>query len=398
MFNLTRIIWLGIKITIYSIFGYCAILIALHDYVTLSKVSAYLNKYIKALPKEFYYYKNLDSYLNLVLSDKQTFLIEMFTKSGYIAISSICFFLFGGWSLFLKLTIYFNSRKHLGREQESKLFILEQLSEVIKSINKTYTAKLNISDFNVKLIDFKDPNMWVYPNKTIVITTGFINKYGADKNVVRGVLAHEVGHVINKDLLVNALSLSSNLVNMVLILGYSKVKNGVLTKVKDIFSVILGVTNAIKILMPIGFLFAGLYLSIVMTLLYIFIPLIFLMFAYVFFVTLIILPIDMSFSRSAEYKADRVAARSGFSKGLLDFLYNDLKTRPQSYGFSAWIKSTHPVSFKRIDRIEQAVTNNPTEPTNKSSVIGKETNSQNGIYPDLSNVLNRLELNKLSKT
>ena len=59
------------------------------------------------------------------------------------------------------------------------------------------------------------------------------------------------------------------------------------------------------------------------------------------------------FSKMAEYRSDKFAQNLGNSKGLLNFLYDAVKTEPTKYSLKKFLYSTHPTSYRRVKKLEK---------------------------------------------
>lgn len=352
MFNTFRITWLLIKMAFFCFITSIGILLFLYDYIIISKCLGLIHRVIHWMPSKIYGVETIDSLFALVHSKNVSLKMFLVYSSSLILLITTFFYMVGGWKILLWIIVKFNSRKSLNRESEMYNKLVSNLSIVIKQSNYRLRTALSVSDFSIRLFDSNISNAWVFANKVIVVTTGFMKQYGDNDDTIRGVLAHELGHVLNGDLDINTLSMTSNVLNMVLVVGYSKVKTGLIDKLQFAYSIIERTVMLYKFLLPIGFFFTGLYFSLMLMILIITLPLVVLLIMYALVSVLFVFPIDMAISRKAEYKADKIAANLGFSNGLLNFLYDDLSERGQRYGIKALLLASHPNSSDRIQRLE----------------------------------------------
>lgn len=379
MFNIFRLSWLLLKMMFFGMVGFFGVLLLLHDYYSLSKLSGIIHKYLHWCPQHFYGDTIAERFVSGILITKDQFIESSVKYSLFIAIGSVLFAVSGGWNIILWFIVRLNSRDSLGRESDIYQRIQNNLSIVMQAINHYKRKNLCTNDYKIKYYDTEQSNMWIFPNRTIVITTGFIDKYKADDATIQGVLAHEIGHVINGDLIINALALSSNIVSFLAVVGYGKIKTGLLDKVGNAFKIMERVVTIYKFLLPLGVVFTLLYIAITLTLLFITLPLLVLMITYAIVSVIIIMPLDMVISRTAEFKADVVAADAQFGNGLINFLYDDLNERGQKFGLKAFLTSTHPNSSRRIKKLEEIV-NRQLELRNIS--VGLANNLSNHMNND----------------
>lgn len=197
------------------------------------------------------------------------------------------------------------------------------------------------------------PNAFATGRKTICVTKGLLKEAEQSPETVKAILAHEFGHIANKDTDFIMLISVGNLIVNGFILGI-RVFILIIRVIFSLIGVLIGgreglvytlVTSICDLL--ITFIVSGLMKAW----------------------TKLGVWIVMSSSRSNEYEADKFAADLGYGKELCEFL--NTIDEPGAKGLFATLESSHPSSDKRIAALEDY------------GVDGRELNYSEQIYEEV---------------
>ena len=354
MLNFIKYIWLVIKWVYYSIMLTCVLIVTYFELKLFNSMFGdLLKKFAPITFKKFihsYYYqlinttsehyKTLDDFKLLIFH----IVIGLFSFFVILYVTKL-------WRLFLKLMWIKNSRDFLNREQLNYSLLMSTLENLIQESNRINSKQLKFSNFKIRLFNSEEINCWIYADKTIVITTGMILSYQNNIETIQGVFAHELGHAYNGDTTNNELTLITELTTRVwlqwIIIG------------KSYFSLRLMLfINLLEKFNPRGFpilsvITVPLFVFYMIFAITIILPSFFVAMVVMLVQTILITPIDMFISKISEYRADTFACKLGHQKGLLNFLYDAVKTEPTTYSIKNWLYTTHPTSYRRIKRIEK---------------------------------------------
>lgn len=349
MLNKFRNLWLVVKWVYYS-FAFTLFMLLL-----VSELHQVMLGLLSVLKNTHYYTSIENSFINRFSSDIVNNLKNTELVVKYVIYSSIAVMLFfatmyltGGLRLLLKILWIKNSRDFLMREKMTKEKIKELLTKVIDQSNKINQKQFKVEDFKIRLFNSEEANCWIYADKTIVMTVGMIDKYSNDEEVILGVLSHELGHAFFKDLTNNELSLIASATSflfaktLLVVKTYFNYKFLISLVCLQQLSRYIPLLHVILVPLYMFYLFFG-FVVLLPTLV---VTLVFLIIQFVF-----ISPIDMFFSKQAEYRADKFASKIN-KDGLLTFLYDDIKEESTQYSIKKYLYATHPTSYKRIKKLE----------------------------------------------
>lgn len=89
----------------------------------------------------------------------------------------------------------FNCESNINNKYKKELATLERIKYYIMHNDKSIQ---NTSDFDIKVVENKEVNAMVYPNGSIIFTSGLLDKKLSEQELAF-VLAHEMGHYANRD-------------------------------------------------------------------------------------------------------------------------------------------------------------------------------------------------------
>ncbi len=235
----------------------------------------------------------------------------------------------------------------------------EVLEPLLKEVLDGYEDKKmqRIKRIHLRIQDDTDSNAYAFGKNTIVLTSGFFSEYRWRADVIKGVMAHELGHLHHKDLRY---------------WQYVASAGGVLTLVHAVIALISAMTMGV----------AGVFLP----LLIVAVPVMMVQLAMTAFIYVVRFPesalmaMSVFFSRTEEYRADKFAADIIGVKGMISFL-ESIK-RGESFteiGFLTMKRRSHPPSELRLEKLfehpgyENLVRERRTNPVMEQA-IKRETN------------------------
>lgn len=199
----------------------------------------------------------------------------------------------------------------------------EKITPAMEIVRRLYKEKHN-TDINPKILvmDFPDMNGMAFGRNTIALSSGLLKV--ADEDEIAAVLAHEAGHLYNKDGLYNVLLL----VPLIPLLFITRL----------CWALVLG---SYGILFIVSLAYAHIFTA----------------FWLLSFVVLALhLLLEKLMRWPVEYRADQFALRLGGGAGLISFLerMEDQDIRAKE-GFLQKYAYEHPPTALRIDRLERAI-------------------------------------------
>ena len=180
-------------------------------------------------------------------------------------------------------------------------------------------------NYRLYLTGDDSPNAFALGAKTITVTSGLLRT--ATDNEIKGVLAHELGHIALGHTLWLRITCTTEQVGRC-VLGF--------------YYVVSVVCAALSRLPLVGFFLLPLSLLISAFM--------------ILFRFIVAAPFQLGMffgSRRSEYAADRFAANIGYGRSLHSYLSRLVLPNEKESGFFARLHDTHPVTVKRVQRLEQ---------------------------------------------
>lgn len=213
------------------------------------------------------------------------------------------------------------------RAEEQKLKPL--FEEVCK------TANIDPGQYELYISDDKFPNAFAMGRKTVCVTRSLLNTSTDEE--LQGVLAHEMGHHAHKDPIRCLIFYMITLVGQIIMWG-----GWLVAKILSFLPAVAGSRGSReREYAGVFTIFAGI-LWVMMW----------------FFQLFVWIPIFIGScfgSRQEEYRADKYAAKIGYSDGLLSFLNKILDMDGRPSGFMGLLYRTHPKTGDRIRQLEDLV-------------------------------------------
>ena len=181
---------------------------------------------------------------------------------------------------------------------------------------------------NIKLyiMDTMAVNAYAVGRKTIAVTKGAIHAFSGDE--LKGVLAHEFGHLVNGDTKALILNIIGN--------GFFTLTIVALRLIMAVVRIITGLFDSSGVISIVFWLFNFVFDIYVLA---------------IMFVGQLILSLT---SRQAEYFADHFSYEIGFSDELIEALYTLQKIHiPANVSLLERLKASHPNISGRIARLER---------------------------------------------
>lgn len=256
----------------------------------------------------------------------------------------------------------------------------EVLNPLLQDVMGWYKDKKmpRIKRVHLRVEDNTDSNAYAFGKNTIALTSGFYREYRWKPDVIKGVIAHELGHLHHKDLRY---------------WQYVASAGGVLTFVHGVLAFVSAMIMGVA--------------SVFLPLLIVAVPVMMVQLAMSAFIYVVRLPetaliaLSSFFSRTEEYRADSFAADIIGVKGMISFL-ESIK-RGESFtevGFLTMQRRSHPPSELRLEKLydhpgyANLVKERRTNPTIERTIkrkVKKKKSSKKQIFKNYSdNNLNYL--------
>lgn len=191
-----------------------------------------------------------------------------------------------------------------------------------------YAAKVEPGKFKVYVMDDLNPNACALGYNQIAVTRGLLKTFS--DNEIKGILAHEMGHLHYGDTIRNRVFITVSILGQISLFGYHCL-SGIFSMLSKIPIPLL---NLFFFLMSLFFSFVTWFMQL-----------------------LLVLPLGVGAMfgvRQNEYRADRYALEIGQGEGLYSALYRFLDSdNVKPSGFLAILHRSHPDTGKRIHKIEQ---------------------------------------------
>ena len=246
-------------------------------------------------------------------------------------IAGLCMYTWAASTVNANIILWQTPMRGLSEEERNRLSPL--FDEVVSKspVSKKFRLHLAMED---------TPNASCFAPAMVVLTEGLIKLM--DDQELKGIIAHEIGHIISRDCSINLYAHSLARLN---IMAYSIIRKSVSFIIHS-FSVPARIFGIIP---PLLFMVAWSDLH------HSFRPLI------VSWIFLLALPvINKGFfycyrgvSRMQEYDQDRFAQSIGYGRALRYALIKFSKIAPKPDSLFSLLKSTHPMTHRRIKRLEE---------------------------------------------
>lgn len=340
MFNILRIFILSIRTVLNCIFFPVISIIMILLLKIGYDISGLFIKHTWFLPKSIFSWFFSDyKFWNFakILSGEN---LQLYCLYGsYVVLFLICFVnLFGITNLIIKIL---RSNTGVRTVMKREDYFKEKIVKNSNILEEIYIQKYKKEPkLKVKIIDSKIKNALIFSDNTIVLTTELLEN-SSDREL-RGVLAHEWGHMHNGDTLYNQLNFTNTIVS-------NNVEAGVIGQILVWLMHFIGKIPLIgNVIILISFCLFGPFLVLI----------------FIFALISSFLSIFESLiSKKQEYRADEFALSLDAGEGLLDFLYEDMKEQENFWtiaNLGGMFKSTmmtlyktHPASSKRISKLEK---------------------------------------------
>ena len=190
------------------------------------------------------------------------------------------------------------------------------------------TANKNAKEYRLYIADEPFPNAYALGRNNLAITRMLLKRF--PEKEIKGVMAHELGHLHYGDTVNNRVFITVCLAGQVALI---------------FFKCLAGISGALSKL-PIPFI----------NIIFIFISW---LFSIIIWAVQLLLMLPLSIgamfgSRKDEYRADRYAFEIGHGEGLYSFLYHILDMQGnRSNGLLAILHRTHPQTGERIRKLEE---------------------------------------------
>ena len=188
-------------------------------------------------------------------------------------------------------------------------------------------AGVNAGQFELRVCEDKFPNAFALGNSTVTVSRGLL--IGGSDDEIRGVLAHELGHIHNGDSVRAKIFCIVSMVGQLILMMYlfiarilawiGRLPIPFVNIVASIFSLVISIQVRLIewfIMLPLTI---GQYIG----------------------------------SRQQEYRADQYAASLGYGNELMTFLYKILDLDGHPSGLFGLLWRTHPKVGDRIRKLEQ---------------------------------------------
>jgi len=260
-----------------------------------------------------------------------------------------------GWIFFCFSSPYFMSGIWLSLRGKCRKPILEEEEKLQRCLCDVLAKASCGKSFRLMIRDGMEPRATAAGRRTIIVTRGMLERTTDDE--LKGVLAHELGHLMDKDTIVTLVFSMARLLPLIMIrIGNNTcwiLRRGFFISGRVQTSIGLLKIGRFSLLNGILLLFITGYLLYRIHLLQVVIPFI----GFVLLLSIFNAVFEFLFllaARLIEYKQDAYAYRLGFGPGLRQALQKLAADDPEQPDISYIIlKSRHPVIYNRIRRLEK---------------------------------------------
>lgn len=271
--------------------------------------------------------------------------------SGVYISNSAGWLMMAGWCLFCLSSSRFGPGLYLLIRGKVRKPILEEEKKLTSCLEEVLQKAGCESVFSLRVSEEMDFNAFAAGQHTIVVTRGMLAR--ATNDELKGVLAHELGHLLSKDTLVATAFLTAGLLPRMLIIVY---KLGSRILWRGLFrsgrarmgnARMHSVRRVIIILVLAGYLLYRIHL----------LPAVIPFTIFVFLFSVLNGLFDFfcrCLSRCLEYRQDSFAYGLGYGPGLRQALEKIVADGPQPINpYLTIVKGSHPVIYNRIRRLEK---------------------------------------------
>jgi len=238
-----------------------------------------------------------------------------------------------GWTLFCSLSVYIGGPLQLFLHGRIRRPILEEetrlracFAEVCRSAGCQKRSRLRIAESD-------RPEICICSTNIIAISRSLMDYLTDDE--LKGVLAHELGHLISGDLLISRAFSTANFLPRVARRSFLLVRRFTL-RMTVLMMLVLFVVFLVKIKFVIPVIVVMIFLAIFSLL------------------DRLFYWVQLALSRQCEYRQDAFAHRLGYGAGLRDALKKLARVGPQPVNvYFILMHSAHPVIYHRIRRLER---------------------------------------------
>jgi Zn-dependent protease with chaperone function len=249
-----------------------------------------------------------------------------------------------GWGFFCFSAAYFSAGISLFFEFNTRKPILEEEERLHRCLDDVLQRAGIGECFELLIEEEPGLNAFAIGRNTIVLSRGIIGQM--TDNELKGIIAHELGHLISKDCIVGGAFDMAGQLPKIIRWGYGMISRSM--PVRLIFQVSrISLAVGIALLLFVVYIFyrEGLLQPVIALILFV------KLFGRLERVFRFLL---LHVSRFTEYKQDAYAHQLGYGKELREALYKLTLEAPQSVNrYFILMKSSHPVIYNRIRRLEE---------------------------------------------
>lgn len=296
----------------------------------------------------------LDSFLLRVSSGKYSFMYYAFQGTMIFIGINVLVYITGVWKIFVKIVDGYSNYKIINPQDP----IRQKLSAALAEIHNNASTKLNITlpDYNKFDFEIQDdnenigfhitPTQVLRPTKKVLTYLQSHNKQ--DNDLFKAVLAHEIGHFVNKDTEINQFKIGIGMVSLLIRSTFHKLSP---RKWRDMAFMAGGGMldgGCFGLILAFPLLMIALFLWLAM------LPGIICLWFDEKFNYYVITPLINLTSRGQEYRADAFATKLGYGQGLLDLFDALDKFYGNNAGGFSWqrfFQDSHPTNYARTKNI-----------------------------------------------
>jgi Zn-dependent protease with chaperone function len=285
-----------------------------------------------------------------VLLTAFAFLLLLRLSGVYIS-NTAGWLMMAGWCLFCFSSSYFSTGIYLSIRGKIRKPILDEERKLQSCLGEVLQKAGCDGRFSLKVGEEMDWDAFAVGHHTIVVTRGMLAQATDDE--LKGVLAHQLGHLLSKDTLVDTAFLTAGLLPRMMIIIYkcgSRILRRGFSRSGRARTGSARTGRARTVILTLvlsGYLLHRIHL----------LPAVIPVIAFVLLFS--ILNIVFNFfrrllSRCIGYRQDAYAYRLGYGPGLRQALQKELASGPQQANpYLTIVKGSQPVIYNRIRRLEK---------------------------------------------